>query len=105
MTVTSKAGQVSPCHSTGIPQPCREALESTGQGGRTGASLLRSNLLGRQSTALSSDSGAAEAVRANIPSSVLQLLVPPSALARLNILHAAERATMRGGAIWLHTFL
>lgn len=54
MTVISKLGLVCPCHSTGIPQPCQEVLESIGQEGRTGAkgrflfmaSLLGSNLGG-----------------------------------------------------------
>lgn len=57
MTVMSKVGQVCPCHSTGILQPCREVLEYIGQEGRTGAkesrvlfmaSLMGSHLVGRK---------------------------------------------------------
>lgn len=57
MTIMSKVGRVFPRHSTGIPQPCREVLESTRQKGRTGvkrsgvlfmASLLGSDPGGRQ---------------------------------------------------------
>lgn len=55
MTVISKVGQVFPCHSTGIPLPYQQVLETTGQEGRTRAkgsrflfmaSLLGSNLGG-----------------------------------------------------------
>lgn len=91
---------------------------TTGQEGRTRAkgsrvlfmaSLLGSNLEGRQeriSTTLSTGSGTSEAAKANIPSSVLQLLVPPSTLARLMCtLHASGRAAPGEEEIRLQKFL
>lgn len=103
MMKMSKAGWVFPYHFTGIPQSCQKVLESTGQEGRAG--VKRSGFIlwphywdltleeGRGETVHSSDSGTSEAVKANTPpSSMLQLLVPPSTVARLTCtLHAAGR--------------
>lgn len=82
-----------------------------GQEGRTGAKRTGFSLwphywdltLGKRrggSAQISSDSGTSEAVKANTPpSSTLQLLVPPSTLAKLTcILSATGRATPREGA-------